>query len=289
MSRREPRRWEFRLASSRSRRLTKRQQTDRNSPHIRRVRRWRKTRRAEKMPGRRSLAAMSLRIAYMTGRYPRGTDTFIQREVAALRQRGAHVQTLSIRKPGPSHGAGPEQDNERRNTFYVLPPCPWDLFKSHCSLLFGLPGRYFSALRLAMKTRPPGLKALVWQLAYFAEAGIVASHIRRHELSHLHNHLSDSSCSVAMIASELGGFTFSFTMHGPAEFFEPERWRLDEKLRRALFVCCISHFCRSQGMIFAPPEKWDRMHIVHCGVDPDQFETSHHEGPGRQLLFVGRL
>ena len=40
-----------------------------------------------------------------------------------------------------------------------------------------------------------------------------------------------------------------------------------EKLRRALFVACISHFCRSQAMIFAPQEKWTRMHIVHCGVD----------------------
>jgi hypothetical protein len=30
----------------------------------------------------------TLRVAYMTGEYPRATDTFIQREVAALRGRG---------------------------------------------------------------------------------------------------------------------------------------------------------------------------------------------------------
>jgi len=44
-----------------------------------------------------------LRIAYLTGEYPRVTDTFIQREVAALRQQGevneTTVQTFSVRLP----------------------------------------------------------------------------------------------------------------------------------------------------------------------------------------------
>ncbi len=151
------------------------------------------------------------------------------------------------------------------------------------------PGRYFSALQTAFFVRPPGIKALALQLAYFAEAGLVAAHLRDHQLSHLHNHFSNSSCSVAMLAAELGGFTFSFTMHGPAEFFEPKYWRIDAKIRRALFVSCISHFCRSQAMIFAPQDKWDRLHIVHCGVDPKQFSPMQHTGVGRRLLFVGRL
>jgi glycosyltransferase involved in cell wall biosynthesis len=87
----------------------------------------------------------------------------------------------------------------------------------------------------------------------------------------------------------MGGFTFSFTMHGPMEFFEPKYWRIDEKIRRGLFVACISHFCRSQAMIFAPQEKWNRMHIVHCGVDPALFSPVNHEGVGKRLLFTGRL
>ncbi|MEM1300096.1 MAG: colanic acid biosynthesis glycosyltransferase WcaL, partial [Pseudomonadota bacterium] len=36
-------------------------------------------------------------IAYLTGEYPRATDTFIQREVAGLRARGIEVVTCSIR------------------------------------------------------------------------------------------------------------------------------------------------------------------------------------------------
>ena len=232
---------------------------------------------------------MSLRVAYMTGQYPRATDTFIQREVAALRRRGAHVETFAVRRPASNELVSAEQQAERDNTYYLLPGRPLAFLKAHLGLLAQSPRRYLFALRLAMRTRPPGLKALLWQLAYFAEAGLVASRMKAHDLPHLHNHFSDSSCSVAMLAAELGGLSFSFTMHGPGEFFEPQRWRLDEKVRRARLVCCISHFCRSQAMIFAPPDTWDRMNIVHCGIDPADYRPRHHAGIGRRVLFVGRL
>jgi colanic acid/amylovoran biosynthesis glycosyltransferase len=84
-------------------------------------------------------------------------------------------------------------------------------------------------------------------------------------------------------------FSFSFTNHGPAEFFEMSRWWLSEKVRRALFVVCISSFCRSQMMVAAAVEDWSKLRIVHCGVDPKLFDVKRHEKRGRRLLFVGRL
>ena len=232
---------------------------------------------------------MSARVAYMTGEYPRATDTFIQREVAALRLAGVVVETFSVRKPSMKETVGPEQQAERERTTYLLPFKPLTFLGAHLSLLIASPAGYLSALKTALTIRPAGLKPLIWQIAYFAEAGLVARHVRDRKLTHLHNHFSNSSCSVAMLAAEMGGFTFSFTMHGPAEFFEPKYWRIDEKIRRALFVSCISWFCRSQAMCFAPPECWEKLHIIHCGVDPALFETVQHRPGAKRLLFVGRL
>ena len=240
----------------------------------------------------RVATSCGVRVAYMTGQYPRATDTFIQREVTALRGRGVFVQTFSIRKPQAKENVGPEQQAEGARTHYVLPAKFAAILKVHARLLMGKPGRYLATLKTALTVRPAGLKALVWQAAYFIEAGIVADRVAALNLSHLHNHFSNSSCSVAMLAAQLGGFTFSFTMHGPAEFYEPKYWRIDEKIRRALFVACISNFCRSQAMVFAPQDCWEKLHIVHCGVDPADFRSSGADrspGDGSQLLFVGRL
>ena len=230
-----------------------------------------------------------MRIAYLTGEYPRATDTFIQREVAALRERGIEVFTFSIRRTGDEHIVGAEQQAERERTSYVLPVQPVALLRAHLNLLVSSPQRYLSALKLAWATHQPGIKGTFYQLFYFLEAGIVAQQIRQQQIQHLHNHFPDSSGTVAMLAAELGGFSFSFTMHGPYIFFEPMRWRLDEKLKRASFICCISDFCRSQGMIYAPMSKWNRMHIVHCGVEPALFEPVTHQQTGRRLLYTGRL
>ena len=230
-----------------------------------------------------------MRIAYLTGEYPRATDTFIQREVMGLRALGVEVQTFSIRRPGEEHLVGEEQKSEAAQTVYILPPNPLKLVKAHLSLLLRSLGRYLRSLKLAWSTRQPGLRGLAYQLFYFLEAGILAQEIQAQQIEHLHNHLATSSGTVAMLAAELGDFTFSFTLHGPYIFFEPERWRLDEKIQRSRFVCCISHYCRSQGMVFAPESVWNRMHIIHCGIDPSLFEPVTHEGIGHRLLFVGRL
>jgi colanic acid/amylovoran biosynthesis glycosyltransferase len=230
-----------------------------------------------------------MRIAYLTGEYPRATDTFIQREVITLREMGVDVQTFSIRRTGDEHMVGEEQKQERDRTFYILPSHPIKLFLVHLSLLLASPKRYLQTIKLAQETSQPGIKGAIYQLFYFLEAGILAQQIKIRQIPHLHNHIAEASGTVAMLAAEMGGFTYSFTLHGPYIFFKPYQWRLDEKIKRSLFVACISHYARSQGMIFAPPEKWQQMHIIHCGIDPNLFNVVTHKEPGKHLLFVGRL
>lgn len=232
---------------------------------------------------------MSLRIAYLTGEYPRATDTFIQREVAALRARGLMVETCSIRRTGAEHHTGPEQRAEAAGTFHVLETArsPRHLIAAHLAA-WRRPGAWLRALLLAWRTSPGGIKATLYQFIYLAEAAVLAQHLRAKGLTHLHNHIAKSSCTVAMLMSEMSGIPYSFTLHGPDIFYEPYRWRLDEKIARARFVACISHFARSQAMAFSDPRHWHKLHIVHCGVDPARYAPPATPAPAH-LLFVGRL
>ena len=229
-------------------------------------------------------------IAYLTGEYPRATDTFIQREVMALRERGITVFTNSIRKTDALHLVGEEQKAEAKNTFYVLKAArsPFRLVYGHFNALIQSPGRYFRGLRLALATGSPGWKSTLYQVFYFAEAVILANHLNKLGVRHLHNHIATASCSVAMLASEISGIPYSFTLHGPDIFFEPIRWRLDAKIARASFVACISNYCRSQAMIHSKRSDWSKLHIVHCGVDPARYSKIG-ERTGKRVLFVGRL
>lgn len=230
-------------------------------------------------------------IAYLTSEYPKTSHTFILREVEALRTLGLEVETCSIRKPDISEFSGEPEQRAWRTTFFVVDTArraPHRLLTAQLRLMVA-PGRWLRALGLAWKTRSPGAKAALWALFHFLEAGLLAAHLRRMGAGHLHNHFSNPSCTVAMLASELSGIPFSFTAHGPEEFFRPYENALSEKIARARLVVAISHFCRSQLMVFAAPAQWDKISIVHCGIDPELYLGTPRETFGKRVVFVGRL
>jgi glycosyltransferase involved in cell wall biosynthesis len=233
-------------------------------------------------------------IAYLTALYPAISHTFIMREIAALRALGFEVETCSMRRPGAAHLNSPEDHSAADTTFYAV-----ETGKNPLSMMaafgtaFTRPARFLATLGLAFRTAPPGLKGALKQTAYLAEAMVLARHLKARNVTHLHNHFADPSANVAMLTSSLSGIPFSYTLHGPAELYEPEKWQLREKTARATFVACISHFCRAQAMYFSEPDDWSKLHIIHCGVIPETYETPNDRvdlpNAGLRLVFVGRL
>ena len=230
-------------------------------------------------------------VAYVTGEYPKVSHTFIQREIMGLRALGVQVLTCTVRRPAAASVVGPGQQAEAAQTFAILATArhPLTLLAAHGRMLARAPGRWLRALRLAWTTRPPGLKALIWQIAYFLEAGVLADHLLARGVVHMHNHFGDSSGSLTMIASQMSGIPFSITLHGPTIFFEMHWWRLDAKVARAAFIACISHFCRSQAMLFSDQAHWPKLQIVHCGVTPARYGTAPRPAFSGHVCFVGRL
>lgn len=81
-------------------------------------------------------------------------------------------------------------------------------------------------------------------------------------------------------------------MHGPTELYDVSRFQLTEKVMRARFVVCISDYTRSQLMTLSPPERWDRLRVLHVGIPIEQFTRSDNGGPPSEepsILFIGRL
>jgi len=231
-----------------------------------------------------------MKIAYFTSTYARASDTFIRSEVLELRARGHSVHTFSVRRQAQDQNVSEEVCSEQASTDYILSHGPGVLLAAFAAAALRNPRSMLQTLVLAWRTRSPGIKALLFQLIYVVEAAYLASRLRHLGIDILHNHIAESSASVAMFASQLSGVPYSMTVHGPGIFYHPLRWALPEKIRRSAFTACITHFCRSQCMVFAPPADWAKLHVVRCAMGRDFIDAAPAPIPDSpRLVFVGRL
>jgi glycosyltransferase involved in cell wall biosynthesis len=115
---------------------------------------------------------------------------------------------------------------------------------------------------------------------------------RRLGIRHIHAHHANVASDVALLAARLGGpgWTWSFTLHGPTELFDAREHRLPQKAAHATFVACITHYARSQLMGMVGAEHWQKLRVVHCGVDLSAYALVDRAGraEAREVLTVGR-
>jgi len=230
------------------------------------------------------------KIAYLSSEYPGISHTFILREILALRKSGIEVEAASIRKPAHLAAMTSMEQEEAAGAFYIKSAGIRRFARAHGSLLRRSPGGF---LRMAGRTLSLMLRGLSRPLkgaAYLAEAVVLEEWMRERGIEHVHVHFANPAATVALVASACGEVSFSVSVHGPDVFYNVDGNVLAEKVKRASFVRCISHYCRSQLMRLVPYEFWTRLHIVRCGVDPTVFlprPLPANETP--EILCVGRL
>ncbi len=227
-------------------------------------------------------------VGYLMNMYPMVSTTFIGREIAALEAQGLVVKRYAIRRwDGPL--TDPGDLREQAATRYLLSELRRRFLFILLREMVGNPAGLLRAARLSVTlTRNAGW-SLVRQVAYLLEAIALKQAVRKDGVEHLHAHFSTNAATVSLLVGALGGPSFSFTAHGPDEFFRPFENSLSLKIARARFIVAISHFCRSQLMLFSDPTHWDKVAIVHCGVDPAAYGRTPHTDFGKRVIFVGRL
>jgi glycosyltransferase involved in cell wall biosynthesis len=242
-------------------------------------------------------AAPQTRVAYLTSHYPTVSHTFILREVQALRELGVAVDAFSIWRSPPHQLLSNADREEAERTFSLLPLRPQRLIAGQLAALAASPRAYARLVASAVRLARPGVRGLMLAASWVAEVPILWRELRRRGIRHVHAHLPGTGPAVAMLATEFANdatpeqpHTWSLTVHGPAEFYEVRNDGLPDKVRSATFAVCISDFGRSQVMAFVAEDHWKKVHVVHCGVDPDAYAASPPRpgGPFR-LLSVGRL
>lgn len=220
-------------------------------------------------------------IGYVVNTYPRPSHTFIRREIAALEAQGWRVHRFAMRGDAGAL-VDPLDQQEHQRTERVV---------EAGALRLGLTGLGSFASRPAATRRAVGEVARgPRQAIYHVEAAHLAVRARQLGLRHLHAHFGTNSTDVARYAARLAGIGYSFTVHGPEEFDAPVALRLGEKIADARFTVAVSSFGRSQLCRWVDPALWDRIRVVHCGIDATRFPHAEAmpDGPV-QLVAIGRF
>lgn len=229
-----------------------------------------------------------MKVGYLMNSYPMVSTTFIGREIQALEAQGAEVRRYAIRRwDGPLVDANDQAEAARSN--YLLEDGALRLLGAFLAEGAVNPGGLWRAVAVCRTLLRNADGGAVRHTAYLLEAVALRRRLRRDPVDHVHAHFSTNAAAVALMCRALGGPPYSVTVHGPDEFFEPPRTSLGLKIAGAAFVACISNFCRHQCMIFSDRQHWDKLRIVHCGIDPARYGTPPREAGGKRVLFIGRL
>lgn len=231
-----------------------------------------------------------MRVAYLVNQYPKVSHTFIRREIAALERQGANVLRFAVRG-WDAEVVDPDDQAERGRTHYLLQRGVAGLLGASLAQLLAAPGRFFAALALALRMSRRADRPWPFHLIYLAEACALVRELQRQGgAEQLHAHFGTNSAEVVMLAHELGGPPFSFTVHGPEEFDKPQFLGLAEKIKRANGVVAISAYGRSQLWRWAALADWSKVHVVHCGLEAAFFgDAAVPPSTAPRLLCVGRL
>lgn len=230
-----------------------------------------------------------MRIGYLLNTYPQPSVTFIRREIHALERQGLHIHRFAMRSDrSVLVDAGDLAEYDR--TELVLKAGGLRLLRDLAHLTLRRPSAVARALRLAWRLggRQPGMR--LKHLIYLAEAAYVARRADALDLDHIHAHFGTNPAAVAMLVRVLGGPGFSFTVHGPEEFDQPQALALGEKIAASRFAVAISSHGRSQLSRWADGTDWPRLQVVHCGIDPLRFAdpAPMPDGP-LHLVNIGRF
>jgi len=240
-------------------------------------------------PAPQPAVAKSLRLAYLTNRYPSISHTFIRRELMAMEQRGHSVLRLAIR-PGEAALVDPLDIAEQARTVHCLSQSRFRLLLHMVGAAVRNPAGFARAVSTMLALARRSGIGLVRHIAYLVEACSLVRITRRESVQHLHAHFGTNGAAVALLMRRLGGPPFSLTIHGSEEFDSPVALSLAEKVDAAAFVVGISHFGTAQIKRWIPFNQWSKVHLIGCTVGPSFFDAARPVDPAsRTFVCVGRL
>lgn len=215
-------------------------------------------------------------------------SAWVANEIATVEKHGIPIVLHSLRSSKQEFFSSDWARKLDAVTHKIYPIAFLHGFASVALAPFLFRGRFFSALFNALFGKRESLRNRLVAFIHFWVACIWARSLRGKDISLIHSQWIHSGGTVGMYGAWLLGVPFSFTGHA-ADLFR-ERVALEDKIRRAVFVVCISEFHKKFFLnLGARPEQ---LRIVYCGIDATHFtplQPARSIGRVPHIVSSGRL
>ena len=208
------------------------------------------------------------RVAYITSRFPKLSETFVLYEILAIEELGIDVDVFALLRESESVHHREAARLAARAYSVRLASVP--VLSAQWHWLRRRPRAYLTAWWDAIRGNVRSPRFLVRALAVVPLAATFARRMSASEVEHIHAHWATHPTLAAYVASRLTGIPYSFTGH--AHDIYVDRTMLREKIASAAFVVTISEFNRRLLERLYGAVARDRVVVIHCGTDPHLFE-----------------
>jgi colanic acid/amylovoran biosynthesis glycosyltransferase len=231
---------------------------------------------------------MPPKIAYIMTRFPHLPETFILREMTALKKQGWAVvlYPLILQQQTVIHAEAKPWLSRAR----LLPFISFDVIKANYRIFREEPYHYSKLWGQVVRENLSYPKFLIRAMALFPKTVYAARLMQQEGITHIHAHYATYPALAAWLIHQLTGISYSVTVHAHDIFVRTEM--LGTKLRAATFIAAISEYNREHLVRVVGSWVREKTHIIHCGIVPDYYEpqTSMSEPKERfEIISIGSL
>jgi glycosyltransferase involved in cell wall biosynthesis len=235
------------------------------------------------------LSQAAPRIGYFHHAFPILSETFVQREVAALRRCGIAVEVIAHEARGETHFDG-DAKRLMETTTYMPRMGPTGIHPDALELAVQRPAALFRAAVYAIGRRQGPRKSFRADRHLFNRAVQLAQVARAKGITHLHCPFAGLDASVALMAASLAGIAYSVQARASDIHRSASAPYVGERLAHARFVVTNARYNES-ALHALPNASAAHMRVIYEGVDVRRFRprVARPSSDRARVLCVARL
>ena len=239
---------------------------------------------------RRPVQRANPRVAYYIWHFPVLSQTFVRREIEALRKHGVSLEVFT--EAAEDVALLDEHDRELlATTRYLLPVDRERRSRYHREFRRDRPLTYYHLYLFVMSRRYGLTKTLRRDWSHFSQAVYLAGHLRDAGIDRVHSPWGDRAGFAAMLAAKLLGVPFSLQVRAHDLHDPSYHQALREMLPSADFIITNTRYNRPfiEALM---PGRGREIHTIYNGINLAEFippQRSTATGGPTRILCVARL